>query len=156
AHFYPNKLVMPVFPYPEHLALSIIPDKEREKLWQDANLTQGLTEMGREVVSHKNEIGMLIDISHGTPKARHEISDPVDDKKPNRPVVIATHVGAYAINPSPYNLEDWEMQWVAAHRGIIGVIFMTYWLMPAETKFGLNAISRTMEYIVNLVGEDFV
>jgi microsomal dipeptidase-like Zn-dependent dipeptidase len=156
AHFYPNKLIMPVFPYPEHLALSIIPRDKLENVWHDVNLTEGLTELGRRVVRRMIEIGMLIDISHATPKARQDIYKLVEESNRKAPIVIATHVGAYAINPSPYNLADWEIQWIADHHGIVGVIFMTYWLMPTETKFGLNFISRTIEHILQVAGEDVI
>jgi microsomal dipeptidase-like Zn-dependent dipeptidase len=156
AHFYPNKLVMPVFPYPEHLALSLIPHDNLRNIWFDVTLTEGLTELGRAVVQKMIEIGMLIDVSHATPKARQEIYGLVEASGRTHPIVMATHVGAYAINPSPYNLEDWEIKWIAEHGGVIGVIFMTYWLAPAETKFGINLISRTIEHIVNVGGEDVV
>jgi len=43
--------------------------------------------------------------------------------------VIASHVDAYEINPSLYNLQDWEIEWIADHRGVVGVIFMNYWLI---------------------------
>jgi microsomal dipeptidase-like Zn-dependent dipeptidase len=156
AHFYPNKLIMPVFPYPEHIALELIPRYKLEDLWHDVNLAEGLTDLGRDVVRRMIEIGMLIDISHATPKARQEIYDLVDKSMRKNPIIVATHVGAYAINPSPYNLADWEIKWIAKHEGVVGVIFMSSWLMPGDTKFGLNFISQTMEHIINLVGDDYV
>ncbi|MEZ4670871.1 MAG: membrane dipeptidase [Anaerolineae bacterium] len=156
AHFYPNKLIMPVFPYPEHLALSLIPRDKLENVWHDVSLTLGLTELGRRVVLRMIELGMFVDLSHATPTARKQVYEIVEASGTTRPVVIATHVGAYAINPSPYNLDDWEIKWISQHGGVIGVIFMTYWLMPYDAKFGLNFISRTIEHIVNVGGEDVI
>lgn len=156
AHFYPNKLIMPVFPYPEHLALSLIPRDKLENVWRDVTLTEGLTELGRRVVQRMIELGMLIDLSHATPTARQQVYRLVEASGTQRPVVMATHVGAYAINPSPYNLEDWEIQWIARRGGVMGVIFMTYWLMPYDARFGLNFISRTIEHIMTTGGEDVV
>jgi len=35
----------------------------------------------------------------------------------NRRPILATHVGAYEINPSPYNLKDWELKKIADSGG---------------------------------------
>lgn len=47
---------------------------------------------------------MLIDINHCTPPARARIYDIVGNRAP----IIATHVGAFEINPDPYNPKYWE------------------------------------------------
>ena len=154
AHFYPNRLVMPVFPYPDHNALSLLTRKDMENVWRDVRLTEGLTELGREVVEKMVDLGMLIDVTHATPRARREIYDIVHAKVgTTRPCVIATHVGAYALNPSPYNLQDWEIEWIAEHHGVIGVIFMSYWLDPGNPTFGLNQIVQTLAYMMHAAGD---
>jgi microsomal dipeptidase-like Zn-dependent dipeptidase len=155
AHFYPNRLIASTFPYPEHVALSQIREEDLLRLRRDWPLTAGLTALGRQVVQRMIELGMIIDVSHATPTARREIYELVEASGREAPIVMATHVGAYGLNPSPYNLEDWEIEWLGRHGGVVGVIFMTYWLMPHETKFGLNAISRHMEYLAQ-VGTDRV
>jgi membrane dipeptidase len=38
----------------------------------------------------------------------------------------------------------------------VGVIFMNYWLMPHETRRGLNFIARTIEHFVKVGGIDHV
>ena len=149
-HFYPNQTVMPVFPFPE-FTLPLLWRRRREKLWRDIDLTAGLTATGRKVVERMAELGMLIDVSHCTPLARRQVYQMMDDMG-KRSLVMATHVGAYAINPSPYNLDDEEIRWIADHGGVVGVIFMNYWLMPHETKLGLNFISRTIEHFVQAAG----
>jgi membrane dipeptidase len=65
-------------------------------------------------------------------------------------------VGAYEINPSTYNLKDWEIKKIAESGGMVGVIFMNYWLMPHETKRGLNFIARTIEHFAEVGGIDHV
>ena len=76
------------------------------------------------------------------------------DASSKRLPILATHVGAYGINPSPYNLTDWEIQRIARDGGAVGVIFMPYWLMPKESGMGINFISRHIQYLVDLAGED--
>jgi microsomal dipeptidase-like Zn-dependent dipeptidase len=149
AHFYPNRIVDPCYPFPEDIArLAANPT-----LWRD--LTLGLTDLGKQVVEKMIELGMLIDLSHCTPTARQQIYEIVDASGKHTPLV-ASHVGAYAIDPSPYNLTDREIQRIARDGGVIGVIFMPYWLMPKESGQGLNFISRHIQYLIDTGGEDII
>jgi membrane dipeptidase len=63
-------------------------------------------------------------------------------------------VGAYGINPTPYNMQDWEIRRIARDGGVVGVIFMPYWLMPRESRQGVNAISQHIRYLFDVGGED--
>jgi microsomal dipeptidase-like Zn-dependent dipeptidase len=145
AHFYENAAVHPVFPYPEDVQkLGCFP--------YGGDLTRGLTEFGEQVVEAMVEMGMIVDVTHCTPPARRRIYDIVGTRAP----IIASHVGAYEINPSPYNLNDWEIKKVADTGGLVGVIFMNYWLMPHATKRGLNFITRTIDHLVKVGGIDHV
>jgi microsomal dipeptidase-like Zn-dependent dipeptidase len=145
AHFFPNELVSPTFPWPEHL--------QHFNWFQDErDLTRGLTPFGEQVVERMIELGMLIDIAHCTPPARARIYDMVGKRAP----LVASHVGAYDINPDPYNLKDWEMKKIAESGGVIGVIFMNYWLRPGESKRGLNVIAQTLRAFIDAAGEDAV
>ena len=147
AHFYPNRITNPCYPFPEDIAhLSVHPE-----LWRD--LTLGLTPLGRRVVERMIEMGMLIDLSHSTPAARQDVYAIMDASRKHLPL-LATHVGAYGINPSPYNFTDWEIQRIARDGGVVGVIFMNYWLMPKESGQGINFISRHAQYLVDCGGED--
>lgn len=149
AHFYPNRVVNPCYPFPEDFAnLSSNPE-----LWRD--LTLGLTDLGKRVVERMIELGILIDLSHSTPAARQEVFDIADASGKQVPL-LATHVGAYEYNPTPYNLRDWEVKRIARDGGVVGVIFMPYWLLPHGHGQGLNDIARTIEYFVNVAGEDAV
>lgn len=149
AHFYPNRVVHPCYPFPEDIARLA----HRPTLWRD--LTLGLTDLGQRVVERMIELGMLIDLSHCTPTARRQIYEIVDASGKRVPLV-ATHVGAYAIDPSPYNLSDDEIRRIARDGGVIGVIFMPYWLMPKESWQGINFISRHIQYLIDTGGEDVV
>lgn len=149
AHFYPNRVVFPCFPFPEDFAnLSVTRD-----IWRD--LTLGLTDFGRRVVERMMDLGMLIDLSHCTPVARKQLFD-LADARGQRVPFLATHVGAYAINPSPYNLQDWEIKRIARDGGIVGVIFMPYWLFPHGAGHGINYIAQTLRYFIDVAGEDHV
>ena len=86
----------------------------------------------------------------GVPRQR--IYDIVGQRAP----LLMTHVGAYAANPDPYNPQDWELKKIADTGGIVGVIFMPYWLMPHASKRGLNAIVQTLRHFINVAGLDHV
>jgi membrane dipeptidase len=145
AHFYKNKAVHPCFPYPESV--------QKLGCFQgDRDLTLGLKEFGEQVIEKMVELGMILDIVHCTPPARKRIYDIVGQRLP----IIASHVGAYEVNPSPYNLQDWEIRKIADSGGVVAVIFMNYWLMPHETGRGLNFIARTIRHFVNAGGIDHV
>ena len=145
AHFYQNEAVHPVFPYPESVQMLRCFQGGRD-------LTLGLTEFGQQVVEKMVELGMILDICHCTPPARERIYDIVGNRLP----LIASHIGAFEINPSPYNLKDWEIKKIADTGGVVAVIFMNYWLMPHETKRGLNFIARTIRHFVDVGGMDHV
>jgi membrane dipeptidase len=137
----------PCYPFPEEIARLA----RNPALWRD--LTLGLTDLGRRVVERMLELGMLIDLTHATPTARRQVFEIVDASGRHSPL-IASHVGAYAIDPSPYNLTDAEIRRMARDGGVVGVIFMPYWLMPKESAQGLNFISRHLQYFVDVGGED--
>ncbi|MBN1658794.1 MAG: membrane dipeptidase [Anaerolineae bacterium] len=145
AHFYANEAVHPCFPYPESV-------QKFGCFRGDRDLTLGLTPFGEQVVERMVEMGMILDIAHCTPPARRRIYDIVGTRAP----LLASHVGAYEINPSPYNLQDWELKQIANGGGVVGVILMNYWLMPHETKRGLNFVMRTLDHFGKVAGLDHV
>ena len=145
AHFYPNGVAYPCYPFPEPMQIG-------DCFQPVHDITPGLTPLGEQVVEKMTELGMLIDVSHCTPAARERVYDIVGNRTP----LLATHVGAYEINPDPYNLKDWELRKIADTGGVVGVIFMNYWLMPHETKRGINFISHTLDHFVNVAGIDHV
>jgi len=144
-HFYENDVVHPCFPFPESV-------QNLGCFKGGRNVALGLKPFGEAVIEEMIELGIILDIVHCTPPARRRIYDIVGDRLP----IIASHVGAYEVNPSPYNLKDWEIKKIAATGGVVGVIFMNYWLMPNETKRGLNFIARTLNHFVRVAGIDHV
>jgi microsomal dipeptidase-like Zn-dependent dipeptidase len=153
AHFFQNYLAAPCFRYPEEfLTLS---KRGGQRALDRYDLPKGLTHIGEAVVNWMLTEGMLIDVTHCTPNARRQIYE-LADAADVRHRIIATHVGAYEINPTPYNLEDWEIKWISDHGGAVGVIFMNYWLMPHATGLGMNYISRTIEHFRTVGGDTVV
>ena len=149
AHFYPNLIAHPVFPYPNY---GIKRDNWKE-LMSGWDMNVGLSNIGRSVVERMCDLKMIIDVAHCTPKARSEVYNIVGDRN-NR--VICSHAGVFEINPDPYNLQDWELQWFDQHGGVLGIIFMNYWISPVDTPLGLKYIERTLEHAMRIGGSDIV
>ena len=146
AHFYENELVNPVFPYPSYVQIGGC-------FRNSKNLTLGLKSFGQKVIERMSDLGMLIDITHCTPAARKQIYKITGEKGVP---VFASHIGVYAVNPNPYNLKDWELEKIAATRGVVGIIFMNYWLTTSDRKGGIDFIMQTINHIIKVAGVEAV
>jgi membrane dipeptidase len=104
---------------------------------------RGLTPTGRAVVERMVEVRMLPDVTHCTPVARKEIYELVANRVP----VIASHIGVQSMNPQPYNLDETDVRAIADSGGVVGVIFMPYWLEESHPGPGLDPIWRTMDKV---------
>lgn len=78
---------------------------------------KGLTNFGRQVVQHMNELGMLIDVSHAGEQTFWDVI-----KLTTKPI-IASHSSVYAITPHRRNLKDDQIKAIANNGGVIQVNF---------------------------------
>jgi membrane dipeptidase len=102
---------------------------------------RGLTDTGRAVVERMVELRVVPDVTHCSAIARRDVYDFVANRIP----VIASHNGVRSMNPVDYNLDEADVAAIAASRGVVGVIFMPYWLDRSHPGPGLDAIWRTMD-----------
>ena len=151
AHFYPNKIAYPAFPYPEY-ALKHLKWKKILGQW---DMNEGLTPVGEKVVEKMLELGMLIDIVHCTPKGRAQVRD-IASHHNKKNCVIASHMATFEINRDPMNLTDEEIKWMADNGGVIGVILMNYYLAPYAAALGLKHVENNINHIINVGGIDTV
>jgi membrane dipeptidase len=77
----------------------------------------GLTDFGKAIVKHMNELGMLVDISHVGEKTFWDVIHTTS--KP----VIASHSSVYALCPVYRNLKDDQIKAIAKNGGVIQVNF---------------------------------
>jgi membrane dipeptidase len=90
-------------------------------------------------------------VSHCTPVARREVYELVADRIP----VVASHIGVQPMNPVMYNLDETDVRAIVATGGVVGVIFMPYWLDQAHPGPGLDAICRTMDAVRGWSGDSW-
>jgi membrane dipeptidase len=144
AHLYPNDLAGHTLGIPEDelKVLFFWP------LHPEVDENRGLTATGAAVIERMVKLRMIPDVTHCTPNARRDIYELVANRIP----VIASHIGVHPMNPVPYNLDRSDVDAIAASGGVIGVIFMPYWLDESHPGPGRDAIWRTMETLHEWTG----
>lgn len=108
----------------------------------------GLTELGRELVSRMQELGIVLDLAH--------IAEPGfwDALACSQGPVVATHANAYALHAHVRNLRDDQLKAIADRGGLVGVTFVPGFLTKGQAD--LEHVLAHLDYLVNLIGEDHV
>jgi microsomal dipeptidase-like Zn-dependent dipeptidase len=127
AHAYENDIVAPVVGMPPSIIKTL-------KLSDVRDLTKGLTETGKEVVSRMFDIGMIVDLTHCTPKAREQIYEINDERGSSRRPLVFSHVGIAEMFNHPMNPTASEIVKIKECGGTIGFLSDNYWLMGKEEK----------------------
>ena len=89
---------------------------------------KGLTEFGKKVVQHMNELGMLVDVSHVGEKTFWDVM------KATQKPVIASHSNAYALCPHRRNLKDDQIRAIGKNGGVIHLNFYSGFVDPDYEK----------------------
>jgi membrane dipeptidase len=106
----------------------------------------GLTPFGRRVVARMEELGMIVDIAHLSPKGVTEVL-----AMARRPVV-SSHGGVQATCKVNRNLDDNQLRGVAATGGLVAI---GYW-DAAVCDTSPASIAKAMKHVRDLVGIDHV
>jgi len=102
----------------------------------------GLSDFGRQVIKKMDELGMIHDLAHISPKMIDDILNMT--KSP----VLVSHTGVKGVLNSPRNLSDEHIKKIARNGGIIGITFFPEAIGPN----GVQDIVANMKYVKNLVG----
>ena len=165
-HFEDNILVCSQGGIPPHSKKTLgykgaLPDPEKE-----------LTDIGVDAVNKLLDLGIIIDMVHCTPATRKQIIA-LNKLRSNRRPLVLSHTGLrsvaskgemgkkengnYKYQQDLYYLpEDDEVKEIINTRGVIGVIFMNYWLNGTEednlikTDRGIPSVVETMKKIREL------
>jgi membrane dipeptidase len=112
--------------------------------------TVGLSDFGRLVISTMDSLGIMIDVSHTGIKTIEDILEIT--KNP----IIATHSGVRALQNHYRNLYDSQIVDIANSGGVIGIVFYPPFLGSPSSSVNINTVISHIDYIVNLVGIDYV
>ena len=139
---YENEIGFPAFPDYERLLAGRRSFAERET-------ERGLKPFGFECVEKMNELGMIIDVSHGSDKLVKDVA--ASSKKP----FVASHSGANSAFDCARNLTDEGIKLIAGSGGVVGLNFCADFLSNDLAERGQKeAILRHARAIVNAGGED--
>lgn len=110
--------------------------------WADSSAQKprwnGLNELGREVISEMNRLGMVIDTSHVSDKTFFDVLETTEDP------VICSHSGCRTLNPHHRNLSDEMLRALAKNEGVVCIVFVLNYLTPEynQAMRELHAIHR--------------
>lgn len=109
----------------------------------------GLSKFGQKVIQEMNRTGIMVDISHASEKTFYDVI------RISRTPVIASHSSAKALCDHPRNLDDDQLRAIAAVKGVVQVCLYEGFLSRTHRSTLKDAIQH-IDYIVNLIGEDYV
>lgn len=106
---------------------------ERDNVWRH----NGLSEMGRRVVTEMNRLGIMVDISHPSREANRQTM------LLSRAPVIASHSSARALANSSRNLDDAELRMVQQNGGVVQTVAFNSYVKipPPDSPERLEALS---------------
>jgi len=110
----------------------------------------GLTAYGTQVVRGMNQLGIIIDLSHVGMRTA------MDAIELSKDPVIFTHSNVNAITPHARNLPDETIKAVAVKGGLIGIVAWEPICARPGKEGTLSDFLDHLDYIVNLVGVDYV
>lgn len=121
----------------------------------ERQVEDGLTDLGRELVSRCNELGIILDVSHINPAGFWDMLE-ASTQPP-----IATHSSVQAISPHVRNLSDEQIRALAEHGGTMGINFANSFLRPDMDRdhvgdTPLEVLADHFDHVVNLVGDEHV
>ncbi len=110
----------------------------------------GLSNLGIQTIKRMNELGIIIDVSHASEKSFWDII------KTSQAPVIVSHSGVRALRNHKRNLTNKQIMAIAQKGGVIGIIFRPSNLGKIPEKTSIDDILDHIDYVVRLVGVDFV
>lgn len=110
---------------------------------------RGLTAFGVEAVERMNELGVIVDVSHGSDKLLSDVA--AISKKP----FVASHSNAQSAYDCSRNLTDEQIRIIADCGGVVGLNFCPYFLAEQNTaEVQREAMLRHIRAILNAGGEE--
>lgn len=106
----------------------------------------GLTDLGRELVTRMETLGVAIDLAHLSPAALDDVL--AIAKKPP----FVSHTGVRATCDSPRNISDEHIRAIADAGGTIGIGFFELAVCGTDP----TEIVAAMKHVVELVGDEHV
>jgi len=121
------------------------------RLYKDGTPSSGgLTDFGREVIREMNRLGMIVDVSH---MAEETFWGAIEASEAP---IIASHSSVYSLIAVPRNLKDDQIMAIAKNGGVVQIAFSAGFLADPAATATVGSIVDHIDYVVNLVGVDYV
>lgn len=108
----------------------------------------GLSNLGREVVQEADRLGVLLHVSHASPRTVLDVLE-----HSSRPIV-ASHSNARALHDHERNLPDELVRAIAERGGVIGVVFIARFV--AEGRATIDDVVRHVLHLCEVGGPQSV
>jgi len=99
----------------------------------------GLSRFGRELVAEANRLGIIIDVSHLSPRGIDDVLSLSDAP------VMASHSNAKAVYDHERNLDDSHLNRIASEGGMVGVVFLGRFVGESPTLEGV------LDHVANML-----
>ncbi|RME76892.1 MAG: hypothetical protein D6776_00465 [Planctomycetota bacterium] len=109
----------------------------------------GLSRRGREVVRLCDELGIVLDVTHSSDRARREIA------RLSRLPVIYSHTGLRRFVPLERMQTEADMRAVARDGGLVGQLLSPYFV-SGRLHGDVDEVARNLEYMCEVMGPEHV
>ena len=121
----------------------------RSCMARDGN-RRGLTQLGRDVARRMNRLGMLVDLSHASDRTFYDVLET------SAAPVICSHSACRALRRFPRNLTDRQLRALGEAGGLIGIVFLPYFLTRDYRRASLDDVLDHIEHAASVAGVESV
>ena len=125
-----------------HSQLSDSNTGEKDDVW----LHNGLSDLGKEVITEMNRVGIMIDVSHPSKEAMRQMI--ALSKAP----IIASHSSARALCNHSRNLDDEQLEWLKQNGGVVQTVAFKSYLNTEKYEARNAELKVIREKVVDSLG----
>jgi membrane dipeptidase len=126
--------------------------------WNEVNMyssglsseTEGLTLLGREILSEMEKLGMVIDLAHANPRSFKEIFENTTSP------LIVSHGNTKALCNHIRNYTDEQLHMIKERNGVIGICAIGPFIAEKREDWTVENMAKHIDYAVKLIGIDHV
>ncbi|MFP4846699.1 dipeptidase [Winogradskyella sp. PE311] len=115
---------------------------ERDSIW----LHNGLSELGKQVVTEMNRVGMMIDVSHPSKESMKQMI--ALSKAP----IIASHSSARALCDHSRNLDDEQLIWLKENGGVVQTVAFSSYLNTEKHNLRNKELENLGKQVMDSLG----
>lgn len=119
---------------------------ESDGVW----LHNGLSDLGKQVISEMNRVGMMIDVSHPSKESMKQMIEL--SKAP----IIASHSSARALCNHSRNLDDEQLGWLKKNGGVVQTVAFTSYLNTEKNTFRNEALKEVEKKVMDSLGDQWM